>query len=112
MQATALRLNAFGLDNIAATPVDISEPGPNDLLVELHAASLNYRDLMVALGTYNPKLEMPRVLGSDAAGVVTAVGSAVTRFKPGDRVPSLFFQDWLAGEIEPATGKSALGGAI
>jgi NADPH:quinone reductase-like Zn-dependent oxidoreductase len=112
MQAHALTLRAFGLDHLALSPVEVSEPGPNEVLVDLHAASLNYRDLMVALGTYNPKLEMPRVLGSDAAGVVTAVGSAVTRFKTGDRVTSLFFQDWLAGEIEPTTGKSALGGPI
>jgi NADPH:quinone reductase-like Zn-dependent oxidoreductase len=40
------------------------------------------------------------------------VGSAVTRLTPGDRVCSLFFQDWLDGDIQPLTGKSALGGAI
>jgi NADPH:quinone reductase-like Zn-dependent oxidoreductase len=112
MQAHALTLRAFGLDHLALSPVEVPKPGPNDVLVELHAASLNYRDLMVALGTYNPKLEVPRVLGSDAAGVVTAVGSAVTRFKTGDRVTSLFFQDWTGGEFEPTTGKSALGGPI
>jgi NADPH:quinone reductase-like Zn-dependent oxidoreductase len=112
LQATALTLNSFGVENISLETVEVPAPGPNEVLVTLHAASLNYRDLMVALGTYNPKLQMPRILGSDAAGVVTEVGSAVTRFKGGDRVTSLFFQNWQSGEIEAATGPSALGGPI
>ncbi|QMV18071.1 zinc-binding dehydrogenase [Granulicella sp. 5B5] len=112
MQAHSLRLNAFGLDNVALTPTEVAAPGPHEVLVELRAASLNYRDLMVVLGHYNPKMELPRTIGSDAAGTVTAVGSAVTRFKPGDRVASLFFQDWLDGPFTPTTGKSALGGPI
>jgi NADPH:quinone reductase-like Zn-dependent oxidoreductase len=111
-QATTLRLNAFGLDNLTIDPLTLPAPGPTEVLVDLHAASLNYRDLMVVLGTYNPKMVLPRIPGSDAAGLVTAIGSAVTRFKVGDHVTSLFFQDWLDGPILPTTGKSALGGPI
>jgi NADPH:quinone reductase-like Zn-dependent oxidoreductase len=111
-QATALRLNAFGLDNLALEPLTLPSPGPNEVLVDLHAASLNYRDLMAVLGTYNPKMALPRIPGSDAAGIVTAIGSEVTRFKVGDHVTSLFFQDWLDGPIQTTTGKSALGGPI
>jgi NADPH:quinone reductase-like Zn-dependent oxidoreductase len=111
-QATALRLNAFGLDNLALEPLTLPSPGPTEVLVDLHAASLNYRDLMVVLGTYNPKMALPRIPGSDAAGIVTAIGSAVTLFKVGDHVTSLFFQDWLDGPIQTTTGKSALGGPI
>ena len=103
---------AFGLDNLSLEPAPLPELGPNDVHVRLRAASLNYRDLMVVLGQYNPKMQLPRILGSDAAGEVVAVGSAVTRFKTGDRVCSLFFQDWLDGEIQPLTGRSALGGTI
>jgi NADPH:quinone reductase-like Zn-dependent oxidoreductase len=109
---TALRLNAFGLDNLALEPLTLPALGPADVHVRFHAASLNYRDLMIALGHYNPKMQLPRILGSDAAGEVLAVGPAVTRFQPGDHVCSLFFQDWLDGEIQPLTGKSALGGPI
>lgn len=109
-QPTALTLDAFGLDHLALEPLSLPALGPADVHVRFHAASLNYRDLMVALGHYNPKMLLPRVLGSDAAGEVLAVGPAVTHFKPGDRVCSLFFQDWLDGEIQPLTGKSALGG--
>jgi NADPH:quinone reductase-like Zn-dependent oxidoreductase len=111
-QATTLRFNAFGLDNLALEPLTLPSPGPNEVLVDLHAASLNYRDLMVVLGTYNPKMALPRIPGSDAAGIVTAIGEKVTRFQVGDHVTSLFFQDWLDGPIQTTTGKSALGGPI
>ena len=114
--ATTLRLNAFGPlnnpTNLALEPLTLPSPGPNEVLVDLHAASLNYRDLMVVLGQYNPNMALPRIPGSDASGIVTAIGENVTRFKVGDHVTSLFFQDWLDGPILPTTGKSALGGPI
>ena len=112
MTATALRIHTFGIDNLKLETVTLPELGPLDVLVELHAASLNYRDLMTVLGTYNPKMALPRIPGSDASGVVTAIGSQVTLFQVGDHVTSLFFQDWLDGPIQPTTGKSALGGSI
>ncbi len=93
----ALRLNAFGLDNLTLESLTLPAPGPTEILVDLHAASLNFRDLMTVLGTYNPKMALPRIPGSDAAGIVVAVGENVARFKVGDRVTSLFFQDWLDG---------------
>lgn len=112
MELTALHLPAFGIDKLALTQKELPALRPHQVLVELHAGSLNYRDLLVAKGIYNPAMELPRVLGSDAAGVVTAVGDGVTKFKRGDRVCSLFFQDWTDGEILASTGKSALGGPI
>jgi NADPH:quinone reductase-like Zn-dependent oxidoreductase len=112
MQATALNIPAFGIDNLLLTPADIPAPGPHEVVVDLHFASLNFRDLMTVLGTYNPKMALPRVPGSDGSGTVLSVGENVTRFKPGDRVTSLFFQSWHDGEIQPSTGKSALGGVI
>jgi NADPH:quinone reductase-like Zn-dependent oxidoreductase len=81
-QAKSLTLNTFGLDGLTLKQTDVAAPGPYEVLVDLHFASLNYRDLMTVLGQYNPKPELPRVPGSDAAGIVTAVGSAVTRFRP------------------------------
>lgn len=110
--ATVLRLNSFGLDNLAVDQANLPPLGPTDVHVRFHAASLNYRDLMVVLGQYNPKMQLPRIPGSDAAGEIVAVGPAVTRFRPGDRVASLFFQDWQDGEFVRSTGKSALGGPI
>jgi NADPH:quinone reductase-like Zn-dependent oxidoreductase len=109
---TALRLNTFGLDNLSLDSIEVPAPATGEVLVSFRAASLNYRDLMTVLGSYNPKMQLPRILGSDAAGEVVAVGENVTRFKPGDRVTSLFFQDWHDGELQPTTGRSALGGVI
>ena len=111
--ATVLRLrDGFGIDHLQLETEGLPEPGAGQVHVRFHAASLNYRDLMVALGTYNPKMELPRILGSDAAGEVVAIGHDVTTLKVGDRVASVFFQSWQSGEITAGDAKSALGGAI
>ena len=108
MLSTALQIPAFGIDNLILTTTGVPTPGPHEVLVDLRFASLNFRDLMTVLGTYNPKMPLPRVPGSDGAGIVTAIGDQVTQFKVGDRVTSIFFQSWQDGEIQPSTGKSAL----
>jgi NADPH:quinone reductase-like Zn-dependent oxidoreductase len=111
--ATSFRVTGdFGLDNLSMQSVPVAAPGPGQVLVRMKAASLNYRDLLVAIGKYNPKLQRPMTLCSDGAGEVISVGEGVTRFKPGDRVMSSFFQNWISGPYTRATGKSALGGAI
>ncbi len=103
---------AFGLDNVNLVQRPIPTPGPRQAVVRMKASSLNFRDLLVATGRYNPKMPLPRVLLSDGAGVVEAVGEGVTRVKPGDRVAGIFMQTWLDGPYADAYGKSALGGAI
>ncbi|KAK6208428.1 hypothetical protein LQW54_006773 [Pestalotiopsis sp. IQ-011] len=70
--------------------VEIPKPsdlGPNEVLVKLYAASLNYRELIIAgpVGVNGP-IKPPLVPGCDGAGVVEAVGSSVSDFQPGDRV--------------------------
>src|SRR5262245_26281975 len=89
--------NGFGLDNLAVSERPNPAPGPGQVLVRIRAASLNYRDLLLANGQYNPKLKFPRVLGSDGAGEVVAVGSNVTNVKPGERVIGCFMQHWVDG---------------
>ncbi|CAB3790367.1 NADP-dependent oxidoreductase [Paraburkholderia fynbosensis] len=66
---------------------------PDELLVQVHAAGLNPIDNMIPAGTFKLllKFELPATLGSDIAGVVTEVGSRVTRFKPGDAVFASLF---------------------
>jgi NADPH:quinone reductase-like Zn-dependent oxidoreductase len=85
-------------------------PGPSQVRVRVHAASLNYRDLMVLNGWYPVSSQAPLVPGSDGAGVVAEVGSAVTRFKVGDRVTTSFFPNWVAGRMSMAGIAGALGG--
>ncbi|HEX4606998.1 MAG TPA: NAD(P)-dependent alcohol dehydrogenase [Urbifossiella sp.] len=108
MQAFVIR-GGFGLDHLAHETRPDPAPGPGQVLVRVRAASLNYRDLLVARGEYNPKLPLPRVLGSDGAGEVVAVGAGVTAWTPGDRVIGCFFQSWSDGPLTDAAARSALG---
>jgi NADPH:quinone reductase-like Zn-dependent oxidoreductase len=113
MQAKALRLSGdFGIDALTFDTYDVSAPGPQDVLVRMHAVSLNQRDLMIAEGRYGPGQQQPRILGSDGAGDVVAIGSDVTAFKPGDRVVAGFFRDWVDGELTFEASGTAFGGGI
>jgi NADPH:quinone reductase-like Zn-dependent oxidoreductase len=109
MKAFAIQ-NGFGFENLAVTQRPDPAPGPGQLVLRVRAASLNYRDLLIAKGMYSPSLAMPRVLGSDGAGEVEAVGEGVTKWKVGDRAIGCFFQDWRDGGITDAAGRSTLGG--
>ncbi|HTU90117.1 MAG TPA: NAD(P)-dependent alcohol dehydrogenase [Gemmataceae bacterium] len=102
----------FGLDALTLTERPQPQPGPHEVLVRIKASSLNYRDLLVVKGQYNPKMPLPRIPLSDAAGEVAAVGPAVSRVKVGQRVAAIFMQKWLAGDLDETKAKSALGGAI
>jgi NADPH:quinone reductase len=86
-------MKAFTLDSLDAPPSfrhDLPAPAPNDdqVLVRVHASSVNPADAAVVAGRLSGMLEhvFPVVVGRDFAGVVEQVGSAVTRFAPGDRV--------------------------
>jgi NADPH:quinone reductase-like Zn-dependent oxidoreductase len=106
-------LRGKGLDTLTLAERSIPRPGPGQVLVRVHAASLNYRDLLIANGKYGrSELRYPLVPLSDGAGEVVDVGAGVTRLKPKDRVASAFFQKWVDGPIDSAKANSALGGAI
>jgi NADPH:quinone reductase-like Zn-dependent oxidoreductase len=102
--------HTFGIDSL--TLVDRLEPRPGhgQVLLQMRAFSLNYRDLLMIKGLYNPKLQLPFVPFSDGVGRVAAVGDGVTRVKTGDRVAGIFMQQWLDGEVTEAKAKSSLGG--
>jgi NADPH:quinone reductase-like Zn-dependent oxidoreductase len=87
----------FGVENLTLTDVDPPQPGSGEVLLDVKALSLNFRDLLVLIGAYNPKLELPATPISDGAGVVTAIGEGVTRVKVGDKVMSHFVSGWLDG---------------
>lgn len=85
----------------AGEPVVIEErevprPGPSDVIVRVHACSLNFHDLVNLMGLI--KGPWPRVPCTDGAGEVVAVGSDVTTWAVGDRVFGAFYPLWLAGE--------------
>lgn len=102
----------FGLDSLTLTERPEPSPSFRQVLIKLRAASLNYRDLMVVKGLYDPNLPLPLIPMSDGVGEVVAVGEGVTRVKTGDRVAGIFMQKWFSGELTEAKAQSALGGAI
>ncbi len=61
-------------------------PGPDEVLLHVHAAALNHLDLTVRKGLPTLKITLPHILGADGAGEVAKLGSDVTAFEPGDRV--------------------------
>ncbi|VXC97214.1 NADPH:quinone oxidoreductase [Pseudomonas sp. 8Z] len=86
-----------GFGQIALSEVaDPGQPGPGEIRVAIKASSLNYHDLLVASGA--APTEDGRILMSDGAGVVEAVGADVSEFAVGDSVVSTFFPNWLAGQ--------------
>ncbi|KAH7068905.1 alcohol dehydrogenase [Paraphoma chrysanthemicola] len=90
----------------------IPEIGEKDVLVKIHAASLNYRDLIIPKGKYPFPMKDNIVPGSDGAGTVEAVGKHVTRFQPGDNVVTLFNQGHIAGSLDFKSIGTGLGGAL
>jgi NADPH:quinone reductase-like Zn-dependent oxidoreductase len=105
-----------GIASLSLVEAENPKPGPGQVLLDMKAWSLNYRDLSMPRGGYpgNDKVlrAPPLVPVSDGAGEVLAVGAGVKEFAPGDRVITNFFQGWEDGEITPEGKASALGGAI
>jgi NADPH2:quinone reductase len=83
----ALIVNEHGpVEKLSLGEFPDPKPGKGEVLVDVHAASVNFPDLLVIGGTYQNLPPRPFVPGKDLAGVVAAVGEGVTRVKPGDRV--------------------------
>jgi NADPH:quinone reductase-like Zn-dependent oxidoreductase len=108
----AYEIQEFGIEKLAIIERDEPQPNETEIKVKFHAASLNYRDLMMVKGWYNPKLNMPLVPLSDGAGEVVEVGEKVTKFKVGDRVMPIFMQGWYDGGISVEKARTALGGDL
>ena len=104
----AYEIQEFGIDKLAIVEREKPEPGPHDVLVRLRAASLNYRDVMVVTGNYNPRMKLPSVPFSDGAGEVVAVGAGVTKWNIGDRVCSTLIPGWTQGEPSAEKSKTAI----
>ncbi len=72
-------------ESLAVEEVPSPEPGPGQVRIKVHAASVNFPDVLIIQNKYQFKPELPFSPGSDVAGVVSAVGDGVA-FRPGDRV--------------------------
>ncbi|CZR63480.1 probable alcohol dehydrogenase [Phialocephala subalpina] len=90
----------------------VPQPSDYEVLVKFHAASLNYRDLIIPKGMYPFPQKDGVIPGSDGAGEVVAVGPKVTRFQVGSKVVTLFNQGHIGGSLDSQTVATGVGGVI
>ena len=101
----------LGLDNLTLTEKDIKSIADDEILVEMKAATLNYRDLIMIDGGYGPIGGRPPFVPiSDGAGIVKEVGKSIKNFKLSDIVIPPFFKGWDSGNMKDDTVLSSLGG--
>ena len=113
MQSYRIVSDAGVPDAIALHDVVTPGPlGPHDVRIDVHACSLNYRDLIVTRGGYPRNDRNPVTPLSDASGEVVEVGPAVTRWVVGDRVMPNFMARHLAGGLTEDAARSSLGGGV
>src|SRR3981081_4671081 len=94
----AYRIDSFGsVDGVVLGSRDDPRPGTREILLRVHATSLNYRDLMVLKGGGRGPTKLGVTPLSDGAGEVAAVGDGVSRFALGDRVIGCFHPRWVRG---------------
>lgn len=102
----------FGLDNLVVKDGPMPKPGPRDVLLEMKAVSLNYRDLVVMRGQHGRSVKVPLIPLSDGVGVIVAKGEQVTDFNLKDRVMPSFYQHWQAGSPPLDLECGRLGGPL
>ena len=103
----------WSMDHLRIVECDQPKPGPGEVLLQIKAASINYRDLVVPLRGYGSFTgTLPLVPISDGVGEVVEIGAGVTRVASGDRVCPMFMQKWIAGELDLTKITSTLGGPL
>ncbi len=103
---------SFGFDNLCMVDRPDPAPGPGEVVVKVGAVSLNYRDILMIRGHYNPRQPLPLIPCSDGVGRVVAVGDGVDRVAVGDRVAGAFTQTWIDGPPTATKLRGTLGGPI
>ena len=97
----AIVVDEFGPpERLRVAEVPPPRPGPGKVLVEVHAAPVNYVDLLVVGGTYQSLPACPFIPGKGPAGVVTALGPDVTAPRVGDRVLAMAEEGGYAETVE------------
>mgnify|MGYP003707220097 CR=1 FL=1 len=75
-----------GPEQLVLATVQVPVPGPNEITIDVHAAGVNFPDLLVVRGTYQNLAPLPFSPGKEVAGVVSAVGERASEFRVGDHV--------------------------
>jgi NADPH2:quinone reductase len=106
----AVLCNSFdGIKALSLGEAAEPQPGADEVLIDVHAASVSYMDYLMISGGYQMRPALPYVPGTDAAGVVIACGEKVKRFRPGDRVAC---GTWFGGFAERMTAKPSKTAAL
>ncbi len=112
MKAYQIR-DEWSLEHIELVEIPKPSPGPREVLVEMKASSLNYRDMVVANRGYGSKTgNLPLIPVSDGVGIVRELGDGVSRVAIGDRICPLFMQGWISGPPNRERLSTTLGGPI
>jgi NADPH:quinone reductase-like Zn-dependent oxidoreductase len=111
MRVVCLR-DGFGLDRLVLEERPDPAPSAGEVLLRMRAASLNFRDVSLARGTYDPRLALPVVLGCDGVGEIVARGEGALRFELGERACPLSARGWYDGPPTRATTRQMLGGPL
>ncbi|MCP3409696.1 NADPH:quinone oxidoreductase family protein [Bradyrhizobium sp. CCGB01] len=101
----AILCSAFtGPKDLCLGEIDEPKPAGDEILVDVHAASVSFMDQLLVSGLYQMRPPTPFVPGTEASGVVVAVGDKVTTFAPGDRVAC---SAWTGGYAERMIAKES-----
>ena len=103
---------SFGLESLRLVEREDEPLLPGQVRVKMRAASLNFRDLLMVKGHYDPRQQLPLIPLSDGAGEVVELGPGVTRFALGDRVAAACAPTWIAGEPTRERIRTTLGGPL
>lgn len=103
-------VSSWGTENLEFLETALPAAGPGEVLVQFTTASLNYRDLLVVRGHYNPKFPLPLVPGSDAFGEIVATGPGTDESLLHRRVLTVFAPRWRSGSPDHETLRDTLGG--
>ncbi|SFJ91789.1 NADPH:quinone oxidoreductase family protein [Bradyrhizobium sp. cf659] len=93
-----------GPADLRLSEIDEPRPAADEILIDVHAASVSFMDQLMVSGLYQMRPPTPFVPGTEASGIVVAVGDAVTTFAPGDRVAC---SSWTGGYAERMTAKES-----
>jgi NADPH:quinone reductase len=101
----AILCTAFeGIKSLTIGETAAPHPKADEVLIDVHAASVSYMDYLMVSGGYQMRPPLPYVPGTDAAGIVVAVGSQVDRVREGERVTCA---GWYGGFAEQMTAKGS-----
>lgn len=106
----AVQFNAFGIASLQVVEQDAEALTAGSVRVRMKRATLNYRDLLMVKGLYNPKLPLPLIPCSDGVGEVVETATDVNDLAVGDRVCTTMIPDWEDGDCPADVLRTTLGG--